>query len=200
MAEADEVSRSFERQARQLESLERLADRFGSSLNGALSAGVSSGRELSGTLDRVGASLQANLGRSVGTSLASGLTTLLQGAAQSLFSTVGMMSFGGLMPFARGGVISGGAVQPFAAGGIVSTPTYFPLRGGLGLMGERGAEAIMPLARGADGRLGVRAGGAGAPTQVNVTIQATDLASFKRSEAQVSAALARAVARGRRAL
>jgi phage-related minor tail protein len=65
-------------------------------------------------------------------------------------------------------------------------------------MGEAGPEAVMPLSRGADGRLGVRAGGGTAPT-INVTIQAADLDSFKRSEAQVSASLARAVARGRRA-
>ena len=199
MADSEDMSRGFERQARQLETLDRLAQRFGSTLTGALSSGSSSGRELSGILDRVGASLQASLGRSIGSSVTSGLTSLVQGAAQSLFSTLGMMSFGGLLPFARGGVIAAGAVQPFASGGVVSSPTYFPLRGGLGLMGERGAEAIMPLARGPDGSLGVRAG-APAPAPVNVTIQATDLASFKRSEAQVSAALARAVARGRRAL
>jgi phage-related minor tail protein len=66
-------------------------------------------------------------------------------------------------------------------------------------MGEAGAEAIMPLARGPDGRLGVSAGG-GAPTLVTVNIATPDAESFKRSEAQVSAALARAVARGRRAL
>ncbi len=64
-------------------------------------------------------------------------------------------------------------------------------------MGEAGAEAIMPLARGSDGKLGVRGGGG---TTVNVSINATDAASFMRSEAQVSAALARAVARGKRAL
>jgi phage-related minor tail protein len=70
---------------------------------------------------------------------------------------------------------------------------------GLGLMGEAGPEAVMPLARGPDGRLGVRTGQGGTAPTINVTIQAADLDSFKRSEAQVSASLARAVARGRRA-
>lgn len=194
-----EITGSFERQARQLETLDRLAQRFGSTLTGALSSSASSGRNLSGILDQVGASLETSLSRGLGSSVSSGLSTLLRGVAQSLFSSIGMLSFGGLIPFARGGVLAGGRVQPFAEGGIVSAPTYFPMRGGLGLMGERGAEAIMPLARGADGRLGVRSGGGGG-TQVNVTIQARDLASFKQSEAQVAAALARAVARGRRAL
>jgi phage-related minor tail protein len=68
-------------------------------------------------------------------------------------------------------------------------------------MGERGAEAIMPLARGPDGRLGVRAGGGQArPLNVVVQVSTPDAESFRRSEAQVSAAIARAVARGRRAL
>lgn len=200
MADTAETTRALERQARQLETLDRLSQRFGASLGSALSSSASSGRDLSSTLEQVGASLQANLGKSIGTSLSNSLTGLLQGAAHSLFSSIGMASFGGLIPFARGGVVAGGSIQPFAQGGIVSAPTYFPMRGGLGLMGERGAEAIMPLARGSDGRLGVRGGGGETPTQVNVTIQASDLASFKRSEAQVSAALARAVARGRRAL
>jgi phage-related minor tail protein len=68
----------------------------------------------------------------------------------------------------------------------------------VGLMGERGAEAILPLSRGSDGRLGVAA--AASAQSVNVTINAADAESFRRSEAQVSAALARAVARGRRGL
>jgi phage-related minor tail protein len=68
-------------------------------------------------------------------------------------------------------------------------------------MGERGAEAIMPLARGPDGRLGVVAQGAGArPVSVTVNIAAQDVESFRNSEAQITGALARAVARGQRNL
>src|SRR5439155_10954619 len=44
-----------------------------------------------------------------------------------------------------------GAIKPFAAGGVIGTPSYFPLAsGGLGLAGEAGPEAIVPLARGPD--------------------------------------------------
>lgn len=75
---------------------------------------------------------------------------------------------------AAGGVWSNG-VQQFAAGGVVTAPTYFRHAGGMGLMGEAGSEAIMPLGRGADGKLGVRmVGGASGgvsialSTQVNV--------------------------------
>lgn len=64
---------------------------------------------------------------------------------------------GSLFGFANGGVFNGGHVQPFANGGIVSRPTLFPMANGAGLMGEAGPEAIMPLRRGPDGRLGVSA-------------------------------------------
>ena len=65
--------------------------------------------------------------------------------------------------FKDGGSFTQGRVQPFARGGVVNGPTYFPMRGGLGLMGEAGPEAIMPLSRGADGSLGVRTQGGGRP-------------------------------------
>src|SRR3954463_16154717 len=61
-----------------------------------------------------------------------------------------------------------GSATPNAKGGILSSPTYFPLAGGrAGLAGEAGPEAIMPLARGPDGRLGVAASGSG---RGNVTV------------------------------
>jgi len=89
-----------------------------------------------------------------------------------------------------------GGVKPFAKGGVIATPSYFPMSGGLGLMGEAGPEAIMPLARGADGRLGVAGGGAGVQVTFNVT--ASDARSFAASEAELSAMLLRAVKRGTR--
>lgn len=93
-----------------------------------------------------------------------------------------------------------GAVKPFAAGGVIGTPTYFPMSdGGLGLAGEAGPEAIMPLARGPDGRLGVAAQAAAAPSIV-VQITTPDADSFRRSESYVTGQIARAVARGQRTL
>ena len=63
-------------------------------------------------------------------------------------------------PNALGGVWQNG-VQKFARGGVVNSPTMFGARGGLGVKGEAGPEAIMPLTRGPDGSLGVRADGVG---------------------------------------
>jgi phage-related minor tail protein len=88
-----------------------------------------------------------------------------QRAFQQLF---GGFNFGRFLPFANGGVIAQGNVVPFADGGVVSRATTFPMASGrTGLMGEAGPEAIMPLRRGADGKLGV----AGQTSRVEVVVQ-----------------------------
>lgn len=82
---------------------------------------------------------------------------------------------GGEQQFAKGGAFDSGTVMKFANGGtftnrIVDQPTHF----NLGLMGEAGAEAIMPLTRMSGGELGVRAiggGGTSSTVQVNVYVQ-----------------------------
>ena len=104
----------------------------------------------------------------------------------------------GLMPFANGASFSQGRVTPFAHGGIVNSPTTFPMRGGTGLMGEAGPEAIMPLTRGADGRLGVRTQGGGAPVNVVMNISTNDVAGFQRSQSQIAAQIQKAISRGQR--
>lgn len=110
----------------------------------------------------------------------------------------GMIAEGLAGLFADGASFSQGRVMPFASGGIVSGPTYFPMRNGLGLMGEAGPEAILPLSRGADGRLGVRSEGGARPVQVVMNIQATDAASFQRSRNQIAAQMSRALSRSQR--
>ncbi|MFN4204200.1 MAG: phage tail tape measure protein [Tabrizicola sp.] len=107
----------------------------------------------------------------------------------------GLMGAG--MPFAAGGAFSQGKVMPFAKGGIVGAPTTFSMRGGLGLMGEAGPEAIMPLARGPDGRLGVQSAG-GRAVNVVMNITTPNIQGFQRSQAQVALQVSRALARGQR--
>lgn len=89
------------------------------------------------------------------------------------------------------------AVRAFAKGGVIAAPSYFPMAGGLGLAGEAGPEAIVPLRRGPDGSLGVASAGGGA---INVTfnVTANDARSFVAAEAEVGAMLLRAVRRGTR--
>ena len=66
---------------------------------------------------------------------------------------------------ANGNVFAQNKIVPYAMGGVVKKPTLFQFADGgagrLGIMGEAGAEAILPLKRGADGRLGVEAQGGG---------------------------------------
>ena len=97
------------------------------------------------------------------------------------------------------GQLQQGMPVPFAKGGVIASPMTFPLgNGGTGLAGEAGSEAIMPLARGSDGRLGVSARGGGA--NVTVNISTPDVESFRRSETQLAAILTRTVATGQRNL
>jgi phage-related minor tail protein len=107
---------------------------------------------------------------------------------------------GGGLGFAHGGVVRQGLPVPFAQGGVIASPVVFPLAGDrLGLAGERGPEAILPLARGSDGRLGVRAEAGGA-ISITFNVSTSDAESFRRSETQLAALLARAVAQGQRNL
>ncbi len=191
MAETDaQTDPQADDRIRQLETLDRLAQSFGRSLDTALTRGAASGRSLDGVLGTIGARLAGVAARAAAGPIQSGLTGLVGAMLGSCAET----------GFARGGVFRGGRVQPFAAGGVVAAPTYFPMAGGAGLMGEAGPEAILPLGRGPDGRLGVAAGGAPTrPVSVTVNIATPDPGAFRRSEAQVTASLARAVARGQRA-
>jgi len=101
------------------------------------------------------------------------------GAASGIFGggDVSGFAFGGGGNF--GGGFSGPKsdiqllpFKPFAMGGIVDKPTMFAYANGgtgrFGLMGEQGVEAIMPLKRGPNGRLGVEASGGGTNVVVNV--------------------------------
>ena len=124
----------------------------------------------------------------------------VQGALGSVVGKGVQSILGGLMPFAKGGVLGAGRVAAFAKGGVVDGPTQFPMRGGAGLMGEAGPEAIMPLTRGADGKLGVRSGGGGGAVHVTMNISTPDAAGFQRSQSQIAAEMNRAIQRGRRNL
>lgn len=73
----------------------------------------------------------------------------------------------------HGNAFHGGNVIPFARGGVVNRPTIFPMARGMGLMGEAGPEAVMPLRRGPDGRLGVESRGGNASITIAPTIQVT---------------------------
>jgi phage-related minor tail protein len=157
----------------EMQDLTRLADSFGSKLVTSLAGAVVHGRKLSDVF------------RSLALSMANQALSM---AIKPLGNLLG-----GLFANARGNVVT-----PFASGGVVNSPMLFPMRNGTGLMGEAGPEAIMPLARGSDGKLGVRGGGSS--SHVTVNISTPDVQGFRQSQAQVAAMVARAVERGQRNL
>ncbi|WP_157015086.1 phage tail tape measure protein [Mesorhizobium xinjiangense] len=161
----------------ELEDLERLSRRFGTKLTSAMRSAAVSGRALDDVLRQIGTNL-------AGLALEQGLQPLKE-LSGSWFAS--------LFSAARN-------VLPFADGGVVSSPTCFPLGGQTGLMGEAGAEAILPLARGADGRLGVAASGSTAPVSIVFNVTSPDAASFRKSEAQLTGMIARAASRGLRSM
>ena len=169
-----------------------LSRSIGSSLRSAFDDLVFEGGRVSDVLRGVGRSLS-------GTVLDQALKPV-QSAVGGAISNGLTAAFAGSL-FADGAAFSGGRVQAFARGGVVERATAFPMRGGTGLMGEAGPEAIMPLARGPDGALGVRAaGGGGRSVQVVMNISTPDAQSFRRSQGQIAAELSRAIGRGERNL
>jgi phage-related minor tail protein len=171
----DSFSRELGDVSVELERVGNLADGVARSLTNAFRGAIVDGRSLRSVLGEVSRAfadiaLRAAL-KPVG--------LLVSGAVESLFNATNP------------------SVKPFAKGGVIAAPSYFPLGQGLGVAGEAGAEAVLPLARGSDGRLGVAGGG----SAVNVTfnVSSPDARSFLASEAELSAMLLRAVKRGTRA-
>ena len=141
------------------------------------------------TLTDIGTSIKSGLVDGLnqailqGKSLGSVLSGVLNQAA-SLFFNMGIKSIFPFLGSAKGNVFAQNKVVPFAYGGVVNKPTLFPMANGMGLMGEAGPEAIMPLRRGRGGRLGVEAAGGGATT-VNVSVDASG-SSVQGDSAQAS--------------
>ena len=99
-----------------------------------------------------------------------------------------------LLPNADGNVIANNKIVPYAKGGLISRPTIFPLADGAALAGEAGVEAIMPLRRGRNGRLGVEAsGGMSNNIVVNVDASGSSVDGDEESGKALGQAIAAAV-------
>ena len=186
----DELSRMRETMMFTGREVNVLSSGIGGGLRRAFDGLVFDGAKLSDALKSVAKSLADTVygiamkpvQNALGGAIASGLSGLL----------------GGIMPFEKGGSFSQGRVMPFAKGGVVAQATPFAMRSGQGLMVEAGPEAIMPLARGADGRLGVQASGGGRAVTVVMNITTPDVQGFQRSQAQIAAQAQRMLSRGQR--
>ena len=167
--------------------------KLGAALSTALDGVVTKGKSVTSVLD----SLIMSISKMALAAAFKPLDSAFSSGLSSLFSGGGFG--GGSQPFASGGVFSGGLPVPFASGGVISSPVQFPLGSGqTGLAGERGPEAIMPLTRGPDGKLGISGAGGGTPINVTFHVTSPDADSFARSETQLAALLARTVNQGQR--
>ena len=188
----EELSRRSEN-ARQRTAMTRGANTFARAITAAFAQGATGAK----SFDTVLKSLALRLSSlSVSMALKPAIGALFGGSNSAL----GGLFTGSSLGTTGATSAAAGSVEPHAKGGIIGTPTYFPMgRGGVGLAGEAGPEAIMPLARGPDGRLGVAASGSAAPN-VTVNIATADADSFRRSDVYLTGLIARAVARGQRGM
>jgi phage-related minor tail protein len=169
MANTDSLNLRTQELRSEMENLNTLADSFGNKLVTSLASAVVHGRKLSDTLRGVALSL-------AGQALSAGLRPL-GNLVGNLFQNI----------------------TPFASGGIVNSPLLFPTQNGTAMAGENGPEAILPLTRGTDGKLGLRGAGMRG-TNITINISTPDIAGFRQSQSQVQSMIARAVAAGQRNL
>lgn len=209
--------------ARQIEEIEQslqgsseMARQFQAELAAMRAAMLSTNREAQGLGRALGQGLQGALRDVVvdGAKISDALRAMSQGVIDAAYRGAmrpvqsaigGALQTGigalvqGIMPFAKGGVFSGAQARAFAKGGVVGGPAIFGMEGGgLGLMGEAGPEAIMPLSRGPDGRLGIASAPQGRAISVTMNITTPDVAGFRQSQSQIAARLSRALALGQR--
>jgi hypothetical protein len=162
---------------------EKLTERIGQAFGNLFMAATEGADAFRSALSGVLKNLASMLANAAFTQLFKSSGSGIFGAIGSLFNALvpsakgNVFTGGNLVPFAQGAVIAnmnrapGANVIPFANGGVVNRPTTFPMRGGqTGLMGEAGPEAIMPLRRGRDGKLGVAAQAQAAPVDVRVYV------------------------------
>lgn len=139
--------------------LKDAVDGFAGWLTSALKGSISGGGSKSGggSSSGLGGLLGAVSGLLGGawTSATAGVSNLLGGDTLGTF-----IGLNGWTASANGNVFASPGLHAYA-NSVVGKPTFFPFANGIGLMGEAGPEAIMPLRRGSDGRLGVSAEGSG---------------------------------------
>jgi hypothetical protein len=121
--------------------------------------------------------------KSVEDAFKSMLRNIILAIYQEKVAKAGANAIMNLLGLANGGAFErGGKFTAYANGGVVGSPTMFSHSGGLGVMGEAGPEAIMPLKRGKNGKLGVQMeGNSGNVTVVqNFNMSANGDESVKR--------------------
>lgn len=138
--------------------------------------------------------LQQTVTKPAGEAVGSGLASFFSSDS----GDAGAASGGGSWGSAKGNVFGRrGLMRQFAGGGIFGQPTLFGYgAGNLGIMGEAGPEAVMPLKRGADGKLGVQSRGGAQSTVINVNVSGVqDSKGMRQSAKQVAKSVDRSISR-----
>jgi hypothetical protein len=163
------------------DALDRFNDQVADGFSDAITRGLLSG-DVASAIQSIGNQIAATVVQE----------SIAKPAASALSDAIGLAS----LFAANGHAFDNGSLIPFANGGIVDKPTQFSFGGGKrGIAGEAGTEAILPLSRGPNGKLGVESRGGGA---VTVIVNATDADSFRRSERQIAESMTRAMRRAQR--
>lgn len=167
--------------------------------NGVGSLGASSAQATAGLADAAkglsgfGQALQGFMGGTGGAGASSGwfqgLSSMFGGsggAIQSMLSISPMATMdilsGAWGLFGKGGVFGRSGLTKFGRGGVTNGPSVFPFANGIGMMGEAGDEAIMPLSRGPGGKLGVNARGGGLKVTIRPTVYNNSNASVRQEQ------------------
>lgn len=189
------------------EKQKQLADSIGSSIgqgmSSAFDAVINGAENLNGSLQKIASGVLIDIAKQL-------MQIYVINTAINAISGLFGPKTGGFLPgvkfnpsafsmpaLAANGMVAANGIRPFAMGGIVDQPTLFRFASGgagnFGLMGEAGPEAIMPLKRGRDGKLGVAGGGDSIAITVNVDAKGSEVQGDQSKAGQLAKVVSLAV-------
>jgi lambda family phage tail tape measure protein len=176
-----------------------IGDAFGNSFKGVISGSMSAKEALAGFFQSLAdyfLDMAAKIiAKWIQMTILNSVLKLFPGGGGGLGSLGDNIAKYAPLPNANGNAFAQNGIVPYAKGGVVNRPTMFKFANGgtmqNGIMGEAGPEAIMPLKRGPDGKLGVQATGGGG---INVTVNVDAKGTQVEGDAGQGKQLARVVA------
>lgn len=160
----DQETKNYELRQKQIEKTNNIAKDLGLTFSSAFEEAVVGGKKFSAILQ----SLTQDIAKLI---LRKKVTEPLFNLVSDSISGDGLSSFFGGLFNAKGNAFNQAGVVPFANGGVFTSPQMFGYgAGNVGVLGEAGAEAILPLRRNSSGKLGVTMEGGGAGVVNNVSI------------------------------
>lgn len=158
----DQETKNYELRQKQIAKTNNIARDLGLTFSSAFEKAVVGGEKFSKILQGITQDLiQLIIRRKVTEPLFEAFSGVLDGFGGSGNPLAALFN-------AKGNAFNQSGVTAFASGGVFDSPQMFNYGGGkLGVMGEAGPEAVMPLKRGANGKLGVSVDGTSSPGQIN---------------------------------